>query len=71
MAQSVLMSWAESCANSLSALVLGFALNVLVLPLFNLHPRLTDSAWMALIFFLASVLRNMAWRRYFESRNEG
>lgn len=67
MAQSVLLSTVESALNSASALALGFLMNWLVLPVFDLHPSAVDSLKIAIVFFFASVLRNLAWRRFFEA----
>src|SRR5215469_12708171 len=65
--QSRTMSLVESATN----IVVGFAIatvaNLTVLPLFGLHPTLSDSVEISLIYTALSLVRSYTLRRFFNS----
>lgn len=55
----------EALINTGVGFGVAFATNVLVLPLFGLHPSLSDTTWITLVFTFVSIVRSYALRRFF------
>ena len=45
-------------------------IQLLIFPLFGLHPTVFDSIGIALIFMVISIGRSALWRIYFRRRND-
>ena len=43
-------------------------IQLLIFPLFDLHPSILDSMGIALIFTVVSMTRSALWRRYFRKK---
>ena len=65
-AQSRRMSMVEAICNVVVGYVLAVATQIVVFPLFGLHPSLGDNLALGLAFTAISLLRNYALRRLFE-----
>jgi len=55
----------ESFIDVGSGYILAICINLLVFPLFGLHPTVFDSMGIALIFTVVSITRSAVWRWYF------
>jgi hypothetical protein len=59
----------ESVIDVGSGFILAIIIQILIFPLFNLHPTIFDSLGIALIFTVVSMIRSALWRYYFR-KNE-
>jgi len=59
----------ESVIDVGSGFILAIIIQILIFPLFNLHPTIFDSLSIALIFTVVSMIRSALWRYYFR-KNE-
>ena len=55
----------ESVIDVGSGFILAVLIQLLIFPLFDLHPSIFDSMGIALIFTVVSMTRSALWRRYF------
>jgi hypothetical protein len=55
----------ESIIDVGSGFILAILIQLLIFPLFGLHPTILDSLGIALIFTVVSVTRSWLWRCYF------
>jgi len=58
----------ESVIDVGSGFVLAVLIQLLIFPLFDLHPSIFDSMGIALIFTVVSMTRSALWRRYFRKK---
>ena len=58
----------ESVIDVGSGFILAVLIQLLIFPLFDLHPSIFDSLGIALIFTVVSMTRSALWRRYFRKR---
>ncbi len=58
----------ESVIDVGSGFVLAVLIQLLIFPLFDLHPSILDSMGIALIFTVVSMTRSALWRRYFRKK---
>ena len=58
----------ESVIDVGSGFILAVLIQLLIFPLFDLHPSIFDSMGIALIFTVVSMTRSALWRRYFRKR---
>ena len=58
----------ESVVDVGSGFILAVLIQLLIFPLFDLHPSIFDSMGIALIFTVVSMTRSALWRRYFRKR---
>ena len=56
----------ESMIDVGSGLILATLIQLLIFPLFDLYPTITDSFHIALIFTCISIFRSWFWRTIFE-----
>lgn len=57
----------ESVIDVGSGFLLAIIVQLIVFPLFDLHPSIFDSIGIALIFTIVSMIRSALWRRYFRT----
>lgn len=69
MSQSRGMSFAESLANVAVGLMVSAAVNLAVMPLFDLYPTPGDAIGLAAIFTIISIARSYVLRRMFNKRH--
>ena len=55
----------ESIIDVGSGFILAIIIQLLIFPLFGLHPTILDSLGIALIFTVVSMTRSWLWRCYF------
>jgi len=55
----------ESIVDVGSGFILGITIQLLVFPLFGLHPTILENITIALIFMITSMIRSALWRMYF------
>ena len=55
----------ESVIDVGSGFILAILIQLLIFPLFGLHPTILDSLGIALIFTVVSMTRSWLWRCYF------
>ena len=55
----------ESIIDVGSGFILAILIQLLIFPLFGLHPTILDSLGIALIFTVVSMTRSWLWRCYF------
>ena len=55
----------ESIIDVGSGFILAILIQLLIFPLFGLHPTILDTLGIALIFTVVSVTRSWLWRCYF------
>ena len=67
MTQTRCMSLVESMANVVVGYVVAVATQMLVFPLFGMHPTLSQNLWIGLIFTVVSLARSYGFRRGFEA----
>jgi len=58
-------SFIESLIDVGSGFILAILIQILIFPLFNLHPSILDSMGIALIFTVVSITRSWIWRLVF------
>ena len=58
-------SFIESFIDVGSGYILAILIQLLIFPLFNLHPSILDSMGIALIFTVVSITRSWLWRLVF------
>ena len=58
----------ESIIDVGSGFILAILIQLLILPLFGLHPTILDSMGIALIFTVVSMTRSAIWRWYFRKK---
>ena len=56
----------ESIIDVGSGFILAILIQLLIFPLFGLHPTILDSMGIALIFTIVSITRSAIWRWYFK-----
>ena len=66
MSQSRIMSLVEAAVNVVAGYALAVALQLVLFPVYGLHPTLGQSLKIGLWFTLVSLLRTYALRRLFE-----
>jgi len=54
-----------------SGLLLSIIIQLLIFPLFGLHPTILDSMGIALIFTIVGMARTTFWRWFFRKRRYG
>ena len=59
-------SFIESLIDVGSGFILAILIQILIFPLFNLHPSILDSMGIALIFTVVSITRSWLWRMAFK-----
>jgi hypothetical protein len=59
-------SFIESFIDVGSGYILAILIQLLIFPLFNLHPSILDSMGIALIFTVVSITRSWLWRMAFK-----
>lgn len=59
----------ESIVDVGSGFILGVTIQLLVFPLFGLHPTILENITIALIFMCTSMIRSALWRMYFRRRS--
>jgi hypothetical protein len=57
----------ESIIDVGSGFILAIVIQLLIFPLFGLHPTILDSLGIALIFTVVSMTRSWLWRCYFRN----
>lgn len=67
MTQTRWMSLVESMANVVVGYVVAVATQILVFPLFGMHPTFSQNLWIGLIFTVVSITRSYVLRRGFEA----
>ena len=67
MTQTRWMSLLESMANVVVGFVVAVIAQILVFPLFGMHPTFSQNLWIGLIFTGVSLARSYLLRRGFES----
>ena len=60
----------ESIIDVGSGFILAILIQLLIFPLFGLHPTILDSLGIALIFTVVSMTRSWLWRCYFRRKRE-
>jgi len=55
----------ETCIDVGSGLILAILIQLLIFPIFDLHPTILDSLGIALIFTIVSMVRSLFWRTIF------
>jgi hypothetical protein len=60
------MSLMESIANVIVGFVVAVIAQILVFPLFGMHPTVSQNLWIGLIFTAVSLVRSYLLRRGFE-----
>ena len=58
----------ESVIDVGSGFILAVLIQLLIFPLFDLHPTIFENFQIALIFTVVSMTRSTLWRRYFRRR---
>jgi len=58
----------ESVIDVGSGFILAVLIQLLIFPLFDLHPTIFENLQIALIFMVVSMTRSALWRRYFRKR---
>jgi len=58
----------ESIIDVGSGFILAILIQLLIFPLFGLHPTIFDSIGIALIFTVVSMTRSAIWRWYFRKK---
>jgi hypothetical protein len=53
-----------------SGFILAILIQLLIFPLFGLHPTILDTLGIALIFTVVSVTRSWLWRCYFRRKQK-
>jgi len=66
--QTKLESLVEANINTISGFVVGYFLAYTILPLYGMEQSHADSLQITIIFTIASLSRNYAIRRYFNSK---
>lgn len=66
MTQTRLMSFVEALVNVAVGFAVAVLTQIVVFPLFGLHPALGDSLALGAIFTVLSIVRSYALRRMFE-----
>ncbi|MBL0144319.1 MAG: hypothetical protein IPP91_20000 [Betaproteobacteria bacterium] len=66
MMQTRWMSLMESIANVIVGFVVAVIAQILVFPLFGMHPTVSQNLWIGLIFTAVSLVRSYLLRRGFE-----
>jgi len=61
----------ESIIDVGSGLLLAVGIQMLIFPLFGLHPTILDSFGIAIIFTITSIARSCLWRIYFRKVRNG
>ena len=59
-------SFIESLIDVGSGFILAILIQLLIFPLFDLHPSILDSMGIALIFTVVSITRSWLWRLVFK-----
>ena len=59
----------ESIIDVGSGFILAILIQLLIFPLFGLHPTILDSIGIALIFTVVSMTRSSIWRWWFRRKN--
>ena len=67
MTQTRWMSLVESMANVVVGYMVAVATQMLVFPLFGMHPTFSQNLWIGLIFTVVSLTRRYGLRRGFEA----
>ena len=60
----------ESVVDVGSGFILAVLIQLLIFPLFDLHPTIFENFQIALIFTLVSMTRSALWRRFFRKRKQ-
>ena len=60
----------ESVIDVGSGFILAILIQLLIFPLFGLHPTILDSLGIALIFTVVSMTRSWLWRCYFRRKHD-
>ena len=60
----------ESIIDVGSGFILAILIQLLIFPLFGLHPTILDSLGIALIFTVVSMTRSWLWRCYFRRKQK-
>jgi hypothetical protein len=60
------MSALESVANVLAGFLISLGAQLVIFPLFGLHPSLSQNLWIGGAFSVVSIIRSFALRRAFE-----
>ncbi len=60
----------ESVSDVGSGFILAIIIQLLIFPLFGLHPTILDSLGIALIFTVVSMTRSWLWRCYFRRKQK-
>ena len=55
----------ESIIDVGSGFILAILIQLLIFPLFGLHPTILDTLGIALIFTVVSIIRSAIWRNFF------
>jgi len=55
----------ESIIDVGSGFILAILIQLLIFPLFGLHPTILDTMGIALIFTVVSIIRSAIWRNFF------
>ena len=55
----------ESVIDVGSGFILAILIQLLIFPLFGLHPTILDTLGIALIFTVVSIIRSAIWRNFF------
>jgi len=55
----------ESVIDVGSGFILAILIQLLIFPLFGLHPTILDTMGIALIFTVVSIIRSAIWRNFF------
>ena len=58
----------ESVIDVGSGFILAILIQMIIFPLFDLHPTIFENIQIALIFTVVSMTRSALWRRYFRKR---
>ena len=58
----------ESVIDVGSGFILAVLIQLLIFPLFDLHPTIFENIQIALIFTVVSMTRSALWRRFFRRR---
>jgi len=60
----------ESVIDVGSGFILAVLIQLLIFPLFDLHPTIFENFQIALIFTVVSMTRSALWRRYFRKKRK-
>ena len=60
----------ESIIDVGSGFILAVVIQMLIFPLFGLHPTILDSLGIAFIFMIVSMARSALWRIYFRRKRD-